>query len=85
MHVSARPVTERIVRESAKRRPLIGLPAFRPLRGRNSTLAITLTPAAFYLTGLAKHRHSQNTGLLVAEAVADTQIVSFAMKHAFGR
>jgi membrane-associated phospholipid phosphatase len=57
-----------------------------PLRGRNSTLAITLTPAAFYLTGLAKHRrHSQNTGLLAAEAVADTQIVSFAMKHAFGR
>lgn len=57
-----------------------------PLRGRNSTLAITLTPAAFYLTGLAKHTpHSQNTGLLAAEALADAQIVSFAMKHAFGR
>lgn len=57
-----------------------------PLRGRNSTLAITLTPVAFYLTGLAKHKpHAQNTGLLAAEAIADTQIVSFAMKHAFGR
>ncbi len=57
-----------------------------PLRGRNSTLAITLTPVAFYVTGLARHKaHSQNTGLLAAEAVADTQLVSFAMKHAFGR
>jgi membrane-associated phospholipid phosphatase len=57
-----------------------------PLRGRNSTLAITLTPAALYLTGLSRHKpHAQNTGLLAAEAIADTQIVSFAMKHAFGR
>lgn len=57
-----------------------------PLRGRNSTLAITLAPAAFYLTGLAKHTpHSQNTGLLAAEALADAQIVSFVMKNAFGR
>jgi membrane-associated phospholipid phosphatase len=57
-----------------------------PLRGRNSTLAITLTPAAFYLTGLARHQaHAQNTGLLAAEALADTQVVSFAMKHAIGR
>ena len=57
-----------------------------PLRGRNTTLAITLTPAAFYLTGLAKHRaHAQNTGLLAAEGLADTQIVSFVMKHAIGR
>jgi hypothetical protein len=57
-----------------------------PLRGRNSTLAITLTPAAFYLTGLTKKKpHSQNTGLLAAEAIADTQLVSLAMKHAFGR
>jgi membrane-associated phospholipid phosphatase len=38
------------------------------------------------LTGLAKHRtHAQNTGLLAAEGIADTQIVSFAMKHAIGR
>src|SRR5579872_1985850 len=27
-----------------------------PLRGRNSTLAITLTPVAFYVIGLAKHK-----------------------------
>ena len=57
-----------------------------PLRGRNTTLAITLTPAAFYLTGLARHRtHAQNTGLLAAEGIADSQIVTFAMKHAIGR
>ncbi len=57
-----------------------------PLRGRNSTIAITVTPLVFYMTGLAKHNaHTQNTGLLAAEAVADTQIVSFVMKHAFGR
>src|SRR5947209_6756535 len=36
-----------------------------PLRGRNTTLAVTLTPVAFYLTGLAKHStKSKNTGLL---------------------
>ena len=57
-----------------------------PLRGRNSTLAITLTPVAFYVTGLARHKpHAQNTGLLAAEALVDSQLVSFAMKHAFGR
>ena len=57
-----------------------------PLRGRNTTLAITLTPVAFYMAGLAKHNtHTQNTGILAAEAVADTQIVSFVTKHAIGR
>jgi membrane-associated phospholipid phosphatase len=57
-----------------------------PLRGRNTTLAITLTPAAFYLAGLAKHRpHARNTGLLAAEGIADAQIVAFVMKHATGR
>ncbi len=56
------------------------------LRGRNSTLAIMGTPAAFYLIGLARHRpHSQNTGLLAAEAIVDTQILSFAIKQAVGR
>jgi hypothetical protein len=56
------------------------------LRGRNSTLAIMGTPAAFYLVGLARHRpHSQNTGLLAAEAIADSQILSFAIKQAVGR
>ncbi len=57
-----------------------------PLRGRNTTLAITLTPVAFYVAGLAKHStHAQNTGILAAEAIADTQIVSFVTKHAIGR
>ncbi|HVP46517.1 MAG TPA: phosphatase PAP2 family protein [Bryobacteraceae bacterium] len=57
-----------------------------PLRGRNSTLAITLTPVAFYLTGLATHsRHAQNTALLAAEGIADTQLVSLVMKHVAGR
>ena len=57
-----------------------------PLRGRNTTLAITLTPVAFYVTGLARHStHSRNTGLMAAEALVDTQLVSFVMKHAFGR
>ena len=57
-----------------------------PLRGRNTTLAITMTPLAFYLTGLGTHStHARNTGLLAAEAVADTQLLSFVMKHAVGR
>jgi membrane-associated phospholipid phosphatase len=57
-----------------------------PLRGRNSTLAITMTPLAFYLTGRAAHStHARNTGLLAAEAVGDTQLLSFVMKHALGR
>jgi membrane-associated phospholipid phosphatase len=57
-----------------------------PLRGRNTTLAITMTPLAFYLAGLAEHRpHARNTGLLAAEAIADTQIVSFVIKQAVGR
>jgi len=57
-----------------------------PLRGRNSTIAIMGAPAAFYLIGLARHRpHSQNTGLLAAEAIADTQILTFAIKQAVGR
>lgn len=57
-----------------------------PLRGRNTTLAVTLTPVAFYLTGLAKHsRHSQNTALLAAEGIADTQLLSLVMKHIDGR
>ena len=57
-----------------------------PLRGRNSTLAITLTPVAFYVTGLAKRsRHYQGVALLTAESIADTQILSLVMKHAVGR
>jgi len=57
-----------------------------PLRGRNSTLAITLTPAVFYVTGLVTHSSKErNTGMLAAEAVADTQLVSLVTKHAIGR
>ena len=57
-----------------------------PLRGRNSTLAITLTPVAFYLTGLATHSpHAKSTAILAAESLADTQLLSFVMKHATGR
>jgi membrane-associated phospholipid phosphatase len=56
------------------------------LRGRNTTLVETLTPAAFYITGLATHSvHARNTGLLAAEGLAGAQIVSFAMKHIAGR
>jgi membrane-associated phospholipid phosphatase len=57
-----------------------------PLRGRNSTLAISLTPVAFYVTGLVTHQtKARNTGLLAAEALVDTQLLSFVMKNAAGR
>jgi membrane-associated phospholipid phosphatase len=57
-----------------------------PLRGRNTTLAETLTPVAFYLTGLATHSsHARNTGVLAAEGLAGAQIVCFVMKQAVGR
>ena len=57
-----------------------------PLRGRNTTLAVTLTPVAFYVAGLAKHSsHAKNTGLLAAEALIDTQLLSFLSKQAIGR
>lgn len=57
-----------------------------PLRGRNSTLAITLTPVAFYLGGLAEHSpYARNSGLLAAEGLIDTQIFSFVIKNAVGR
>ena len=56
------------------------------LRGRNTTLAITLTPVAYYVTGLAKHSNrAKSTALLSAEAIADTQLLSLVMKHAAGR
>lgn len=56
------------------------------LRGRNTTLVETMTPAAFYIVGLAKHSsHGRNTALLAAEALAGAQIVTFGIKHAVGR
>jgi PAP2 superfamily protein len=57
-----------------------------PLRGRNGTLGITMLPLAMYLGGLAsKDQHAENTGLLAAEAIADTQIVSLVLKAVDGR
>ena len=57
-----------------------------PLRGRNTTLAVTLTPVALYLAGLAKQStYTRNTGLLAAEGLVGTQVVSFVMKQAVGR
>ena len=57
-----------------------------PIRGRNTTLAVTMTPVAFFLTGLAVHdTYARNTGLLTAEALVDTQVVSFVLKQAVGR
>ncbi len=56
------------------------------LRGRNTALAEMLTPVAFYVTGLATHSsYAKNTGILTAEAIADSQIVSFVLKQATGR
>jgi membrane-associated phospholipid phosphatase len=56
------------------------------LRGRNSTAVILGTAGAFYLVGLAKHSpHAQNTGMLAAEAIIDSQILTFAIKQAVGR
>ncbi len=57
-----------------------------PLRGRNSTLAIMLTPVAFVVTGLANRSpYARNTGMLAAEAIVDTQILSLVLKQAAGR
>jgi membrane-associated phospholipid phosphatase len=57
-----------------------------PLRGRNTTLAVTMTPPIFFVTGLITHQtHERNTGLLAAEALMDTQIVSFVIKQSVGR
>jgi len=57
-----------------------------PLRGRNTTLAVTVTPAVFFVMGLATHNtYTRNTGLLAAEALVDTQVASFAIKQAVGR
>ena len=51
-----------------------------------TTLAVTMTPVAFYLAGMATHNsYDRNTGLLAAEGIIDTQLVSFVMKNAIGR
>ena len=57
-----------------------------PLRGRNTSLGITLAPAALYLGGLVKRNsYAQQTALLAAEALADAQILSLGMKSIDGR
>jgi membrane-associated phospholipid phosphatase len=57
-----------------------------PMRGRNTTLAVTMTPVAFYLTSLVTHdTYTRNTALLTAEGLIDTQIVSQVVKTAIGR
>jgi hypothetical protein len=57
-----------------------------PLRGRNTSLGITLAPAGLYLAGLAKKdSYAETTALLAAEALADTQILSLGMKGIDGR
>ena len=41
-----------------------------PLRGRNTTLAVTMTPVVFYLAGMARHSsYDRNTALLAAEGI----------------
>src|SRR5437016_5540205 len=62
--VALDPYTERFFHD----RPVFDSFKTGPLRGRNTTAAVTLTPVALYLAGLAKHStHTQNTGILAAE------------------
>jgi membrane-associated phospholipid phosphatase len=57
-----------------------------PLRGRNTTLGITIAPAGLYLAGLLKKdSYAENTALLAAEALADTQVLTLGMKGIDGR
>jgi membrane-associated phospholipid phosphatase len=57
-----------------------------PLRGRNTTLAITMVPLALYLSGhMFKDSYAVHTGLLAAESIVDTQLVSLIMKGMTGR
>ena len=57
-----------------------------PLRGRNTTLVEVLTPAAFYVTGLAiRSPHARNTGLLAAEGLVSAEIACYMVKQAVGR
>jgi membrane-associated phospholipid phosphatase len=80
--VIADPYTERYFHNQAR----FGSYKTGPLRGRNTTLAVTLTPLAFYMAGLAKHStHARNTGLLAAEGLIETQLVSFVIKQAVRR
>src|SRR5262249_36235670 len=56
------------------------------LRGRTSTLAITAMPLALYLGGhFTGATHAEHTGLFAAQAIADTQILSWGLKLMNGR
>ena len=56
------------------------------LRGRNTTLIVTMIPVATYLGGrLMKDSHATSTAWLAGEAIAETQIVSLVMKGIDGR
>jgi membrane-associated phospholipid phosphatase len=57
-----------------------------PLRGRNTALIVTMIPVATYLGGrLMKDSYATSTAWLAGEAIAETQIVSLAMKGMGGR
>src|SRR4051794_9262686 len=59
------PGIKREVEEPATGRKIPGSHKTGPLRGRNTTMAVSLTPVAFFVAGLATHsRHAKNTGLL---------------------
>jgi len=50
--------------------------------GRNAALGILAVPLSFYVVGaVRKDTYARNTALLAAEAVADSQIVTFVMKN----
>lgn len=56
------------------------------LRGRNTTLIVTMFPLGTYLGGLARKKSwAQGTGLFAAEAIADTQLLSLVIKGINGR
>ncbi len=52
------------------------------MSGRNTALAMVILPALFYAAGLARKEPSaRQTGLLAAEAAADSEILSLVMKN----
>ena len=56
------------------------------LRGRNTTLIITMVPLGTYLDGLARKSSSaQSTALFAGEALADTELLSLVLKAMTGR
>ncbi len=65
-------------------------PAFagfnRDLSARNATLGIVLVPSAFYAVGLMrKDSYAMNTSVMAGEALADSEILAWVLKNAWGR